>query len=148
MTSLNKFGITEVQMLAIAGKHDVAYTFGKGSMARILAYSQELLALAAPAVANAAPAGHLTDAQLDAIRKQTYKVDVPEGDYRYGEQVRQSQFAFARAAVAAAGPDAALVASLREILAALTHDDDEGLIEHSESVKRARALLAAADNPK
>ncbi len=56
MTNLNKFNITEAQMLALANKHDMAYTFGKGSMVRILAYSQELLDLADPSIASSAPA--------------------------------------------------------------------------------------------
>ena len=50
----------------------------------------------------------MTDAQIDAIHKANYKVDVPEYDYRYGEQVQQSRHAFARAIAALPKPVVAI----------------------------------------
>lgn len=58
MSNLNKFGITEAQMLVLANQNALQYRFGQDDMRDLLAYSQALLALAAP-VASAAPIGEL-----------------------------------------------------------------------------------------
>jgi hypothetical protein len=55
MSNLNKFGITEAQMLALANKCELPYQFGSNWTAKFLSYNQELLALAAPSVASGAP---------------------------------------------------------------------------------------------
>lgn len=63
MSNLNKFGITEAQMLALASQNGVKYRFGDDGMRCLLAYSQALLSLAAPSVASGA-----VDIQLTRYR--------------------------------------------------------------------------------
>lgn len=74
MSNLNKFGITEAQMLVLANQHTIQYRFGNDSMADLLKYSQALLALAAPSVASGAQ-----DRQTDLSKKLRAKANQPFG---------------------------------------------------------------------
>lgn len=111
---LNKFGITEATMLAMAAKSGVKYRFGDEGMRCMLEYSQSLLALAASG-GNAAPG--LTDEQIDTpefmdlLNTFAHESSCEEYDET---KYKEARHALVNHIKAASAPNAALVAACTE----------------------------------
>lgn len=139
MSKLNKFGITEAQMLVLANQNALQYRFGQDDMRDLLAYSQALLALAAP-VASAAPSGDLPPLPEPTIEGSVMHEEL-KICYRAPVHFTADQMqAYARAAIAHQPPKEDLTDEEINLIAI----DFFGAITDRTQLKFARAIEAAS----